>query len=282
MRVVRHQSELGDWEAVFRPADPRLRGHVVSAYQGWTSWTKGTFRMKEVPIAEIPLILNLGPPWGIVDPADERRPPESRDSFVAGLHDTYAVVESGPESACLEVRLSPLAAHRILGAPMDALANRAVELEDALGPAASLLTRQLRDTSSWEARFELLDRFLARRLLDARPLSADVVRAWQRLQETAGRVEIGALAGELGCSRRHLALQFRRQIGLPPKTIARILRFNRALRLLRREPEQRWAEIAHDCGYYDQAHFNRDFREFAGATPTEFLAQGLPSGAVAA
>jgi AraC-like DNA-binding protein len=89
-------------------------------------------------------------------------------------------------------------------------------------------------------------------------------------------VPIGTLAGELGWSRRHLAAQFREQVGLPPKLLARILRFDRVIALLRHADPERWAEVAYDCGYYDQAHFNRDFRRFADSTPTAFLASRMP------
>jgi len=64
-------------------------------------------------------------------------------------------------------------------------------------------------------------------------------------------------------------------VGVPPKLLAR---FHRARRLLERDDGRRWAEIAADCGYADQAHLNRDFRQFAGASPTELLARRLPDG----
>lgn len=93
-------------------------------------------------------------------------------------------------------------------------------------------------------------------------------------------MSVGDLADELGWSRRHLVARFREQVGLPPKVLARVLRFQRSLRLRGADGRPRpWAEVALACGYYDQAHLNRDFRQFAGCTPTELLAARLPGGA---
>ena len=86
------------------------------------------------------------------------------------------------------------------------------------------------------------------------------------------------LTAELGVSRQYLATRFRDEVGLPPKTVARIVGFQRAIGLLGAD-HAHLKRIAHDCGYYDQAHLNRDFRELAGSTPTEFLARRLPDGA---
>ena len=79
-------------------------------------------------------------------------------------------------------------------------------------------------------------------------------------------MRIGALAEAIGCSRKHLVSQFRAQVGLPPKSVARILRFERAEKLLSRSGA-RPLEVALACGYFDQSHLIRDFRELAGATP---------------
>jgi AraC-like DNA-binding protein len=100
--------------------------------------------------------------------------------------------------------------------------------------------------------------------------------AWQQLAATRGRARIGSLTSELGWSRQRLIHGFREQVGMPPKTVARILRFQRAVRILKAGRQVRWTELALDCGYYDQAHMIREFGEFAGRTPTEFMRQSLP------
>ena len=156
--------------------------------------------------------------------------------------------------------------------------GRSPPLEDLLGPPARLYAEQLFEAPDWPARFELVEAFVGARVEAARSPSPDVAWAWRRLRETGGRLSIGSLTAELGCSRRHLTARFREQIGPPPKAAARILRFRRAVALLGRDDGRRLAEIALGCGYYDQAHLNRDFRELAGTSPTAYLRSRLPDG----
>jgi AraC-like DNA-binding protein len=102
--------------------------------------------------------------------------------------------------------------------------------------------------------------------------------AMRELYRSGGTIGIGDLAAEIGWSRKRLIALFRDQVGQTPKTVARILRFNRVVRLLTADTAMGWAELAYDAGYYDQAHFNRDFRDFAGCTPSEYLSRQLPDG----
>jgi AraC-like DNA-binding protein len=269
VHVSRHEAELASWELVRREAPPRLRPHVRS-YCGYVETGTQPFRRKELPSGDVVLILGLGQPIRVDD-----RP---RTSFVAGLHGEHAVTEHDGVQEGLQVNLTPLGAFSLFGPPPCGVAGQVVDLEDLLGRRAPLLLEQVAETRGWEARFALLDSLLSRRLADGLPTSPDVAWAWRRLTETAGGVSIGELTEELRCSRRHLTSRFREQIGLPPKAFARILRFDNGIRRLRNEGPSSLAEVARDCGYYDQAHFNRDFRRFAGTTPTELLASLLPAG----
>ena len=279
--VVSHDSPLGRWEMASRDPSARVRGSVRD-YVGYIEVTPGPLRRREVPSADITLILSFGPAIAVSDPG-AAAPANRCTSFVAGLHDAPVLTEHAGYQHGIEVRLPPLTARRLFGVPMDALANQVVALEDLLGRDADRLVEHLHDAPGWAARFAVLDEAIARRLEAARTPSPAVAWAWGRLRETHGALPIGALAAELGCSRRHLAAQFREQVGVPPKLLARILRFDRVIALMRHADPERWAEVAYDCGYYDQAHFNRDFRQFAGSTPGAFLASRMPdAGGVAA
>jgi AraC-like DNA-binding protein len=167
---------------------------------------------------------------------------------------------------------------------MDEIAGRTLDIGELLGPEGRRLADALTDpqegTDEWKRRFDLLDEFFLRRA-DAGPVpSGQVAWAWGRLVKTGGRAPIGGLADEVGWSRRHLIARFKQQVGLPPKTMARIIRFARLVRMIDAAGPVRWERLANECGYYDQAHLNRDFREFAGTTPTDFLARRIPGGSV--
>jgi transcriptional regulator GlxA family with amidase domain len=86
-------------------------------------------------------------------------------------------------------------------------------------------------------------------------------------------VPIGRIADEVGWSHRHLTTRFRQQVGLRPKTAARLVRFDGVWRRIDQRRPLDWGQVAADTGYADQAHLVRDFREFTGTTPIEFLAQ---------
>ncbi len=277
LRVVCHDSDLGYWESTSRDPDQRLRGWVVGPYQGWVEKTTRTWLRREVPAGIIPMIINLGPAYGLVDPSGQK-PTRYVGSFVAGMHESFAMTESPRMGTCLQVNFNPVGASELLGVPMHSLANCAIELEDVLGITARRLATRMQEALDWHAHFRLLDDFLIDRLARATSPSPGICWAWRRLNETGGLIGARTLAAELGCSNKHLITRFRREIGLPPKAVARIIRFSRVAEALKQNPFIHWAQIAHHCGYYDQAHLIRDFREFAGSTPGEYLGRILPDG----
>ena len=271
--VRRNESASGSWEMATRAPHPALAG-AVHRYVGYVERSAETVRRREVPQDQVTVILGFGTPLSI---GGAQLAAHGCDSFVAPLSDAYAITEFSGVSRGIQIDLSPLATRALLGVPMRELDALVVDLQEPLGAFGPRLAEVLYDAPNWDARFDLLDRVIARRLETVAPASPDVVWAWRRLHETSGRLAIGALATELGCSRRHLVARFRDQIGPPPKTVARILRFGRVVRLLERHDGTRLAELAQDCGYYDQAHLNRDFRELAGTTPSAYAGCRLPS-----
>jgi AraC-like DNA-binding protein len=276
LRVVRHISERDRWEMVFGVPDPRLRACVIR-YCGYDEETASFTRRLEAAGLHAPLIFNFGPPIAVRTSASGDEWQRHGTGFVAGLDDTYALVESSGSQSGLEVCLTPVGAGLITGIPMRHLRGRVVALDDVLGPIGGLLRDALLEAPGWEERFTIVERFLLARLADAEPPPPCLAWALSRLHSTRGAIEIGSLTAELGCSRRYLIGLFNDHVGVPPKLFARILRFEHALELADGHGFG-WAEIAQRCGYYDQAHMIGDFQQFSGHSPAAYMSLRLPDG----
>jgi AraC-like DNA-binding protein len=274
-RIARHEDAETRWELVSRPPPPALAAYVMG-YMGYVEQTRRVMRRRELPFAGVPLIVSFGPSIALAGARDLQW--TSHHSFVAGLDDVFTLTEYSGAQHGLQVNFTPLGAYRFFGLPMHEIAQRVAALDDVLGPAAESIVAELRDARDWAARFSLMDRLIVRRTEAGPTPSPGVAWAWRRIRAAGGALGIGGLARELGCSRKHLIARFREEIGLPPKLLARIERFQRAKAMLARG-EAGLAEIALDCGYFDQAHFNRDFQCFAGVSPGEIRRALLPDGA---
>jgi AraC-like DNA-binding protein len=253
-------SERTRWPRIGGAPHRQLRGLLARDYAGFTEATAPSHGFVVPATAAIVILLRLEDAPG-------------RPAVLGGAHNTFWGPEGG---ACpptyVELRLAPLGAYRLLGMPMDDLSGQVVDLTDVLGAGSRRLADQLRDTPSWQRRFGLLDAYLLRQARDGPDPSPEVAWAWRRMLASGGKVAIGRLAGEVGWSHKHLITRFRQQVGLPPKTAARLVRFGTVWRRLAAHPAARWDAIAADSGYTDQAHLIRDFHQFTGASPTAFLA----------
>jgi AraC-like DNA-binding protein len=277
--VRRHESELGAWELVLGRPDGRLSG-LVERYEAYIESASTTPLLRqEVPWTRVPMILNFGAPWRVRDGPGSGG--GRHDSFVAGLSESSAFVAAEGTANCLQVDFTPIGAHLFFGVPMHELTNRVVDVDDLLGRDGNLVAR-LEAASTWKMRFELLDDVIAVRVSAARRPAPEIVWAWRALEHTNGAVPVGRLAELVGRSRRYLVARFREQLGLSPKTFARVVRFSRAVRLIHGSKRRSFVDLAHECGYFDQAHMIREFREFAGTTPVEFAGRVIPGGGVRA
>jgi AraC-like DNA-binding protein len=200
-------------------------------------------------------------------------------AFVGGMHSQAAEIVHGGNQSGMSINVTPLGARALFGLPAGPLASNVVHLDELLGSAATELADRLTAAATWDERFDILDEVLLRAAsLDDPPVPPpEVVGAWRCLLATGGGVEIGELADDVGWSRRHLSERFRAEVGLSPKVAARVLRFERARNLLSLPTRPSLAAVAVACGYYDQAHFNREFTAMTGWTPTKWMAEELPS-----
>jgi AraC-like DNA-binding protein len=227
-----------------------------------------------LPSRHAHLIISLDAPINVRQMSNEAPPAARFSALVSGLHDGFAMVERTCSWEGLHVFFRPLGLQAVLGATAAELACGAVALSDLCPRDAPELMERLSSTRDWQARFAILDEVLTRRLTPAKG-SPLVAHAWQHLAASHGRSSVESLAQDTGWSRQYMADRFRAELGITPKTAARIFRFEHACGLISnlRLP---LADVAAACGYADQAHMTRDWNAFTGASPRAWIVNELP------
>lgn len=274
-RVISHESGGDRWTFAHGRVHLSLAKHVLG-YCDYHERTASFTRRRELPSSRTVLIVNLGEPIHVrLEGAGGWA--AQPDGFFAGLHDSFAVTATTGSQEGVQVDLTPVGAHLLFGVPMQELTRCVVTLDELFGPPGRALRERLGEARSADERFAELDGFLLDQIDTSRAVKPSVGWALEQLERSSGAVPVGHLVRRLGCSPRHLIDSFREQVGVTPKLLGRILRFERAAALADDEGGSvDWCHVAYRCGYFDQAHLIRDFRQFAGVTPGQLQALRLP------
>lgn len=256
-----------------RPSGP-LRQYVRE-YHGYRQRGVTPAQHLGMPSPYLTVIFTLDEPLEVVRHADPRQSPGVYSALIGGLHSCPALVAHNGAQSGIQLQMSPLAARALTGMPAGELASLDVQAEEILGPLATQVCEGVRAAEDWPARFAVLDQLLGQALDVDRAVPAEVARAWALLLRSGGTRPIHDVARDVGWSQRHLSAQFTHEIGLGPKMAARVIRFHRARHVLQRNVGAgcpNVAGVAAECGYFDQAHLVRDWQQFTGLAPTDWIA----------
>jgi AraC-like DNA-binding protein len=269
IRVARGELPSGAWESVRSTPHPELATYV-RRYQGYFEASSQPVRRRELPSGEVALIISFGQRYELIDPLNGGSLGTCY-TFIAGLDDTYSLVDSTGGGVAMQIDFTPIGAHRVLKTPMHLLAHRTTELSDLLGSQADRLVERLFEAPDWPSRFAILDEYLRSKIRGTPDTSREITWAWQDLTISHGMTPISKIIGNLGWTRKRLVRAFRDHVGVPPKTLSRVLRFQHALAELGSRSGVNTSLVAAECGYSDQAHMIREFGALSGSTPLELI-----------
>jgi AraC-like DNA-binding protein len=193
-------------------------------------------------------------------------------AILMGPHDAPFGIDTAEQRCVVGVDFHFGGAAPFLRDPAAAVRRQHVELSALWGRDGAVLRERLLEAASPEAVLDRLEAALLERAgaLDLDPRLTAAVRALD------GRTRVRDVADELGTSERSLLRRLHRTVGLPPKRLARLRRFQQLLRSVADEPSPDWARLALEHGYFDQAHLIRDFRAFAKLTPSRYRPRTRP------
>jgi AraC-like DNA-binding protein len=260
---------------VTAPLDPS--GALVTAV-GYETEREESTEHRGLPSPFMTFIVTLDEPVVLAEARGER----GLEVVVAGLSTEAEIVRMPRRQVGLQAAVHPLAARRLFGMPAAELARLSVEGEDVLGALAPRLRERLAEAATWDERFAIFAAEMG--LGAAAPATAaprpEVVEAWRLLTLSRGRIRIEDLAARVFLSRRRLSTLFAAELGISPKEAARTMRFTHAVTRIGegvRGGTLDLAAVAAACGFADQSHLDREFRAFAGTSPSGWIAEEFPN-----
>lgn len=226
-----------------------------------------------LPDGSVELVLHLGDAFQRHDP--DGRVHRQPWALVVGDVARPMMLASPRVVDLVAVRFRPGMAGGVLGVPAGALAGACHELESLGSPALRGLWNRVGNAAP-ARRLRVLEAGLLEARRAGRAPAARVQGAIAAIEAAAGRIAMPEVAALAGCSLRELERRMRADAGLPPKCFARLARFRGVIHRLATPVAPAWARLAAQCGYHDQPHLVREFREFAGTTPGEYWRERHP------
>jgi len=260
----------------FAAAPPRIAPGVTSMV-GYRSVNNPDTLHRGMPSSTLTFIVSLDD--GVEAAQTPEALPTTRPNplLLSGLQVEAAYVRQRRGQTGVQLAVHPLAARSLFGAPSAELSAGAWDGTAIMGRNGIRLQQRISEARSWDEAFGGIAEYLSTAWRDDHGVRPEVAQAWRLLQHSGGRAPVGAVADRIGVSARHLTTLFHREVGRSPKTVAMLMRFERATAWIaesvRRRATVDFAAVAANTGYSDQAHLTREFARFAGVPPGRWVAE---------
>src|SRR5262245_27706233 len=192
-------------------------------------------------------------------------------AIVSGASGRCFVPDTAEKTFIIGVHFKPGGAFPFLGLPAGDLADTHVDLETLWGSSAGRLRERLFEARTSAERFLFLQESLLSRLRHGVEQHYAVSSALEMYGKNQAGPRVREAAKYLGLSQRRFIQIFKAEVGMTPKLFSRIQRFQRTRTFIQHNPSINWADLAVDFGYFDQSHFIREFLEFSGLSPTDYI-----------
>ena len=229
-------------------------------------------RLNVPPMPSAHLLINLAGPIRLYDSDPAVPPAVFTDGWFMGVWTRRYVIEYQTPVRLVGVHFKPWGISPFVDLPSTELRNRCVPVDAVWERSLDRIRDRIAGATSTSEILQILEDEMRSRLVPAPSRGLELVNHTARRLEAAwGAVSVGALTDGAGVSGNHLATQFKSHIGVTPKRVARIYRFARLILSVDARHPVDWSELAQAAGYFDQAHFSKEFKDFTGHTPTAYL-----------
>ena len=256
---------------IYKPAAP-LSDYIdfLFYYEGYHA----AHRMEKLlPDGSIDLLIDMtGLPKKLFHDEVGRSYDTLKKFWISGMKTDFILIDASV-SCMIGVHFKPGGLYPFVDFPVAELNNRTLELDNVFGNEVFSLRESILDDGSPDKKFEQLEKFLVRQYKRHQEMNPLVHFSVSQLLQKPDVWTIKQLTGKTGISQKHLINLFKKYVGLSPKLFARISKFQKVIQLVDRQQKIDWTSLAYECGYYDQAHFIKEFRSFSGINPSSYLLQ---------
>src|SRR5262249_16171431 len=192
-------------------------------------------------------------------------------AVVSGASGRSFTPDASEEVFIIRVQFKAGGACPFVGVPADEVADTHVDLETLWGPSARRLRERLCEARTSAERFQLLQNALLSCFCHSVKQHYAVSAALEMFGKNQGGPRVMEAAKYLGLSQRRFIQVFKTEVGMTPKLFSRIQRFQQTRTFIQQNPSINWADLAVALGYFDQSHLIREFLEFSGLSPTDYI-----------
>jgi AraC-like DNA-binding protein len=229
-------------------------------------------RMNVPPMPSAHLFVNLGGPVRLWDSDPSVLPAVFTDGWFMGVWTRRFLFEYPTPVRLVGVHFKTWGISPFVDMPATDLRDRWVPVDAVWQRSLDRIRNQVGQIASVTETLRVMEEELRSRLAESLSRGLELVQhTGARLEISHGAVPVGVLTNAAGVSGNHLATLFKSHVGVTPKRVARIYRFARLILSVDALRPVDWSELAQTAGYFDQAHFSREFKDFTGRTPTAYL-----------
>lgn len=230
-------------------------------------------RERIFPDGCIELIFNYGEKFKKFDSKTDFhiQPP----AFIHGQLKTYFELQATGKIGVFSARMHPAGLRPFVDLDVDTFTGSTLTMEQVWGSDGKTLENDIITCTTNEERITILEEFLLRKRQAMKVDNMPVEYCVDTMLKNIGNISIDELAGELEIGKRQLERRFTTTVGISPKLLARIIRFQNILQLIENKEFKSFTTVAYEGGFYDQAHFIKDFKDFTGLNPKQYFSENL-------
>jgi AraC-like DNA-binding protein len=253
---------------IFHKHIPKL---PLASYIDCIVYVEGNNKGVGFPKTAMSLVFNLNDSFKLFSDNKFSNFTNFKKYWVAGLQTQPTYIESYGESKMVVIQFKTLGAYAFLNQPLRNFSDNYIDFDCVFKKDADEIWEQLQESETINEKFLLIENFLYRKILTTKKPTAKVISSIELLLKTDEKNSIEEICRQQNISRKHLNFLFQEYIGVSPKMFSSLVRFQSILQTIGNARPDKLTDIAYELNFFDQAHFNNNFKRFTGIKPNQYI-----------